>query len=150
MGRVTDGGPAVTRGLRRHAWVPVAGALAGALGWAGAGTRPFTAGSNVLVFGLAGAVAVAALVQWRHPGWLPDALRRHPVPGPEAGTARAAWPWWVLGALVVAVELVEFVQLPRRLYPTISSLAEPAFLHPGFRGVAVAAWVLFGIWMLRR
>lgn len=150
MGRATDrdSGTSVGAGprLRPGAWALAAVVVAAAVGWAGARTRPFTAGANLLVFGLASAVAVVALVQWRRPGRLPDPLRRHPV----AVGSGAAWPWWGLAGLVVVVELAQLVQLPRRSHPTISSLVGPALLHADVRGVVIAAWVLFGLWMVRR
>lgn len=150
MGRATDRATGTGFGagsrLRPGAWALVAVVLAAGIGWAGARTRPFTVGANLLVFGLASVVALLALVQWRRPGRLPDPLCRHPV----AAGSGVAWPWWGLAGLVVAVELAELVQLPRRSHPTISSLVSPALLHADVRGVAIAAWVLFGLWMVRR
>lgn len=121
--------------------------VAVAVGWAGSLTRPFTVDANLLVFGSAAPVLVLAVLQRAIPGRLPAVLRRHPVAGDIRQTLRRAWPWYLIVAGTLVLELVDLSELPRRLHPTISSLVAP-LLHGGGRWVAVTLWLLLGAWMV--
>lgn len=114
-------------------------------GWVVAHTRPFTWGSTLATFGT---VVPLGLVAWwqRRPG-VPAVLRRHRS---QTGLLRRTWPWGVLAGAVLALELVELFQSPRRLHPTISSLVNPELVGAGHRWVAATVWVAVSCWLVTR
>lgn len=121
-------------GEHKTAWVrwlvvPAAGAWA----WWATTLRPFTHPALAVTL-LTGAVVLLLGARFRK-----DA--------PPAG--RAGW-WLLLFAAVGAWELAAFVQLPRAVHPTLSSLANQAFDSHAARALAFAGWMAAGFGIARR
>ena len=80
---------------------------------------------------------------------------RHPVAPPEPSAPPRWWVWPALGFAVAFVELVSFLSQPDARtdsadHPTLSTVIEPALGNQDVRGLALAAWVLLGWWLVRR
>lgn len=105
---------------------------------------PFTA-QQYVVTGIPCAIVVAIAVRrgWLRPGWkAPSAA----VPGPM-------WVmllWTTLVGLAVAVQLFNYFDWPRDLYPTLSSLAGKVFGVYPIRVAAFALWLRLGWYLLDR
>lgn len=127
---------------------PTLGALLVALagcGWIEAGLAPFRAPSTALTLAAGAGLVAFGLLADRMGAPAPE-----PVPertGPVAGNALAGIgvaAWTAAVSYAVAVELWEYLQSPRRLHPTLSSLAN-VVLGPGHRPLRAAAFVAWGI-----
>jgi hypothetical protein len=119
---------------------PAALLAAGLSSWA-ALTDPFTAGADAVT-----AVAIALCLAVGARGW-----RRAPAL-PDSAMAAAPgrwWPWAILGALVVAFELVTFFLGPRADYPTLSSLYDSAAGLRPVKGAFFLAWLALGAALVR-
>lgn len=58
--------------------------------------------------------------------------------------------WAALIVVAVTFQLGVYFSAPRRVYPTLSSLAGIAFDWPGVRAVAFAAWLWLGWYLVER
>jgi hypothetical protein len=86
-----------------------------------------------------GLVAVAAMITGR-----PRRIGR-PV-----RLARSAAPWFVLFAVVTAVELGALAWGDRPAFPTLSWLLGPYFVEPAVRFGGYVVWICSGWWLVRR
>lgn len=120
-------------------------AAAGLAGLAGV-TRPFTAASDAVVAtALAGAlVGIGAQSAGRAPAWI---ARR---PGAWRRPAAALWGWALVAAAVAAWEVGSFLATPRAAHPTISSMLDAVDRNPTGRGLAFAAWLALGWFLVTR
>jgi len=124
-----------------------AGIVLGALavcGWFEAALAPFGAASSVVTFSVA-----AVLIALGAAGNISTGLVTPPdgeslVAVGDTSLRRSGTVAWLLaGGLVLAVELWELFHSPRRLYPTLSSLANEV-VGPGHRVGRAVAFVLWG------
>ncbi len=65
-------------------------------------------------------------------------------------TLRRAVPWFVLAAVITALELATLLNGSHPAFPTVSSLLGPLFVETGPRVVGWFAWLTTGYWLLQR
>ena len=123
----------------RPAVAASAGLAVAAYAWFTTGLRPFTGPALGAV--LAGGIAAIAIG---------GVLRRHrpidrPVRAPPGTGA-----WLILLVAAVAWELAAYLQRPRSEHPTLSSLANGAFGSHPVRALALVAWLVLGVRIMRR
>ena len=109
---------------------------AGLSAWA-ALTNPFSASADAVTAIALGIVAAGSVATWRRRPTKPAAL------ADESARPRW-WPWLVLGAAVLAWELVSFSLGPRVEHPTLSSLYDSATRARPVKGVAFFGWLWLG------
>jgi len=128
-----------TSGRSRVALTTSAALAVAAYAWSTTGLRPFTGPALGAV--LAGGIAAIAIGA---------ALGRHgPTDRPvraRAGTAA----WLILLVAAVAWEVAAYFQRPRSEHPTLSSLANGAFGSHPVRALALVAWLVLGVRIVRR
>lgn len=109
-----------------------------AYAWWATSLRPFTGAALAATSAAAaGAIAVGASLR--------------PVAAPARGHGqRGATVWVAILVVVAAWELASFVQHPRSQHPTLSSLADVALRVHVARAVALAAWLVVGVRVVRR
>lgn len=113
-------------------------------------THPFTDGSDVVV-SLALAAAVLVLSSQRRLGTVAPLLGRQPGRGVLAPPSVRRWLPWAIGAAVaIGWELGSLFSLPRSSHPTISSMLDAADGTPLGRGIAFAAWLALGWYLVTR
>lgn len=107
-------------------------------------TRPIQVATGLPCVGL---VVLAVTRGWHRRGrraGTPVRRRGHPLWAP------ALVVWLVLVGLAVAVQLLNYVEGPRELYPTLSSLASRVFGIRPARAAGFALWLWFGWYLLDR
>jgi hypothetical protein len=116
-----------------------------ALAVAASFTTAFSTGAEVVT-----AVAIAAFV-------LAALATRRPAPGrprrPAGATpARTGGVvvWGVLAAAALAFELGNYFCAPRAAHPTVSYFLTAVAAQPWSRGIAFAAWLALGDYLVRR
>lgn len=115
----------------------VAVGAAAAYAWWTAGLRPFTWPALVAV----GAAGVGTIVL--------GGRRRRPFE-PGGNDANGALIWGIVCALLVGWELAAYLQHPRAVHPTLSSLADPVFDWRPARALAFLGWIALGADLARR
>jgi hypothetical protein len=114
-------------------------------GWASQ-FKPFTTPVDVCVSVPSAGFAAMFVLQHRWPASGP--WRRMDPARPAAGGS--AWPWLLVIALLVAVELASYFHSgPRADYPTISSGTDVLFHHRAARAAVWFVWLVVG-WFLGR
>jgi ribose/xylose/arabinose/galactoside ABC-type transport system permease subunit len=88
-------------------------------------------------------VVIAVRRGWLRPGWAAPAA---PVPRPPLVAAL----WLMLILVALAVQLFNFYDWPRTVYPTLSSLASQIFDIYPVRVIAFALWLRLGWYFLDR
>ena len=125
---------------RSHPALTASAALATAVyAWCTTGLRPFTGPALGAV--LAGGIAAVAVG---------TGLGRHGSTDGPARSDAGTRPWLVLLVAAVAWELAAYLQRPRSEHPTLSSLANGAFGSHPVRALAMTAWLVLGVRIMRR
>ncbi len=91
----------------------------------------------------AAAVVIAVRRGWLRPGWVAPSAA---VPGPPLVLLL----WAVLIAAAIAVQLFNFLDWPRDVHPTLSSLVARVFPVYPVRVVAFASWLWLGWYLVDR
>jgi hypothetical protein len=113
-------------------------------------TRPFTDGADVVV-SLVLAAAVVVLSFQRRLGRVVPLFGRRPSRSMVEPPSLRRWlPWAIAAAVAVGWELGCLFSLPRSLHPTISSMLDAADGVPLGRGIAFAAWLALGWYLVTR
>ncbi|MEW6155572.1 MAG: hypothetical protein AB1673_16540 [Actinomycetota bacterium] len=105
---------------------------------------PFTLAQHVATAVPCVAMLTAAVLRgWHRPG-------AKPGPGPDVRHRAGVAVWLVLITLAVTVQLLNYFEWPRDVYPTLSSLASQVFSIYPVRVVAFWAWLGLGWYILER
>jgi hypothetical protein len=104
-------------------------------------TRPFSAPADVLtaLACVPPAVVFVSSLLGPHRALVTSASERS-----QAGRR---WPWWIVSAAVIALELSSYLELPRAAHPTLSSLYVTASGHRAVKAVIFLAWMALG-WLI--
>jgi hypothetical protein len=125
-------------------------ALGAALSVGAAYTRPFTDGADVIVSLVLVAMVLVLPIQ-RRIGRAFPLLGRRPVRDVFIPFSPHRWlPWAFAGLVAVGWELGSLFSLPRSSHPTISSMLDAVDGSHFGRGVAFAAWLAFGWYLVTR
>jgi len=109
-------------------------------------THPFTLAANVITaIPLAVMLAAEATRLVRSHG----SLATGTVRVAPANWARSFVPWIALSCAVIAFELFNYFELPRRAHPTLSSLSDELTHSHAGRAVLFLAWLALGAVLLR-
>ena len=123
----------------RPAVATSAGLAVAAYAWSTTGLRPFTGPAlGAVVAGGIVAVAIGA------------ALGRHGSTDRPVRARAGTGAWLILLVAAVAWELAAYFQRPRSEHPTLSSLANGAFGSHPVRALALVAWLVLGVRIMRR
>jgi len=79
--------------------------------------------------------------------WLLGPHRALVTSASERSQAGRRWPWWIVSAAVIALELSSYLELPRAAHPTLSSLYVTASGHRAVKAVIFLAWMALG-WLI--
>lgn len=125
-------------------------ALGAALSVGAASTRPFTDGADVIV-SLALVAMVLVLPIHRRIGRALPLLERRPVRDVFIPFSPRRWlPWASAAVVALGWELGSLFSLPRSSHPTISSMLDSVDGSHLGRGIAFAAWLAFGRYLVTR
>lgn len=109
-------------------------------------TTAFSTGAEVVT-----ALAIAAFVLAGIAASRSSAPRRARRPGEAtAGEARGVAVWGVVAATALAFELGNYFSAPRSAHPTVSYFLSGVAGQPWSRGIAFAAWLALGDYLVRR
>ena len=115
----------------------VAGLATVGYAWWATSLRPFTGAALAATsVAAAGAIAVGATLR--------------PVARTRGQERRGATVWVAILVAVAVWEVASFVHHPRSQHPTLSSLADVALRVHVTRALAMAAWLVVGVRVVRR
>jgi hypothetical protein len=108
-------------------------------------TTAFSTGAEVVTAVAIAAFVLAALAARRSAPGRP----RQPAAAAPARTGGVAV-WGVLAAAALAFELGNYFLAPRAAHPTLSYFLTAVAAQPWSRGIAFAAWLALGDYLIRR
>jgi hypothetical protein len=112
-------------------------------------TRPFTDGADIVV-SLALLAGVLVLTGPRSLASVAPVLDRHRAVSSSDPATRRWLPWATAAGVTAGWELFCLFSLPRSTHPTISSMLDAADGSHLGRGIAFAAWLALGWYVVTR